>query len=483
MLRCLLMIACLILPACRAPGSLIPAVAPAPPADVWVDGSLRAEGDGSRARPFATLTRALIHAGEGGAPVRIHLTPGRYPGPFVLPAGLEVVGEGEGVVLHGEGEGAVVRAPEGATLRGLGLQGGDWGLEAAGPVRLESVRFNGQRAGAVRMEVGHLTAVGSEFEAGGPEAVGLLLAGGVRAEVREGRFVGAFRRGVEARGAEVELEAVRFDGPGTALYQVEGRARVLRSAVEGGREPGLSVHRGALRLDDVTVTGHEFGLQSVESTLETRGFTSERAARGGLALIGSRGRLEDTVVRGSGSYGGLLLVGSDLEVRGVRVEGADAYGISATKGKLRLRGAVITGLTTREKDSGDGLHLRDTEVDAEDVVVRDAAGVGVLGAQGSRVVLRNVSLEACKEAGVQAETLGQVTAVGLEVRGSGGPALLALDDGVLRVDALTVRDNAAGLVWADCQGETKVTLGRVTELGPGQGTEGREASCVGRAAP
>ncbi|HEX8439549.1 hypothetical protein [Archangium sp.] len=415
--------------------------------------------------------------------MRIHLTPGRYPGPFVLPAGLELVGEGEGAVLHGEGEGPVVRAPEGATLKGLGVQGGSWGLEAAGPVRLESVRFSGQRAGAVRMEVGRLTVVGSGFEAGGPEAVGLLLAGGVRAEVREGRFTGAYKRGVEARGAEVALEGVRFDGPGTALYQVEGQVRVLRSAVAGGREPGLSVQRGSLRLEDVTVTGHEFGLQSVEATLETRGFTSVRATRAGLALIGSRGRLEDTVVLGSGSYGGLLLVGSDLELRGVRVDGADAYGIAVTRGKLRLRRAVITHLTTREKDSGDGLHLRDAEVEAEDVVVRDVAGVGVLGAQGSRVVLRNVSLEGCKEAGVQAETLGHVTAVGLEVRGSGGPALMALDDGVLRVEALTVRDNAAGLVWADCRGETKVTLGRVTELGPTQGTLGPEASCVGRAAP
>ena len=170
-------------------------------------------------------------------------------------------------------------------------------------------------------------------------------------------------------------------------------------------------------------------------------------------------------------------------MRGVRVDGADAYGIAATRGKIRLERVLITRLTTREGDSGDGLHLRDAEVEAEDVVVRDVAGVGVLGAQGSRVVLREVSLEGCKEAGVQVETLGQVTAVGLQVRGSGGPALLALEDGVLRVDSLTVRDNAGGLVLADCQGGTKVTLRRVMEEGPAQGTAGPEASCVGRAAP
>ena len=76
--------------------------------------------------------------------------------------------------------------------------------------------------------------------------------------------------------------------------------------------------------------------------------------------------------------------------------------------------ALITRLTTREKDSGDGLQLRGVEAEVEGLVVRDVAGVGVLGAQGSRVVLRDVSLESCHEAGVLAETQGQVTAVLLE---------------------------------------------------------------------
>ena len=472
MLRCLLMIACLMPLACRVPGAVIPSGESAVPDGVWVDGARREPGDGSRGRPFTRVEEALRHVGTGGSPFRVHLAPGRYPGPFVLPPGLELVGEG--AVLQGEGTGPVVRAPEGATLRGLGIQGGSWGLEAAGPVRLEAVRFEGQEAGAVRLGSGRLTVERGVFEAGGAEAVGVLLLEGTRAEVREGSFVGAFRRGVEARGAEVELEAVRFRGPLTALYQVEGRVRLRRVEVEGGRDAGLFTQRGSLRLEDVTVTGHEYGVQTVEATVETRAFTSVRAARAGVVLIGTKGRLEDTVVLGSGGHGGLLLVGSDLEVRGVRVDGADAYGISATRGRLRVRQAVITHLTTREGDSGDGLHLRDVEVEVEDLLVRDAAGVGVLGAQGARVLLRDVSLEACREAGVLVETQGQVTAEGLEVRGSSGPALAAMDDGVLRVESLTARDNAAGLVWADCQGGTAVTLRRVT----GQVATGTEGACV-----
>jgi hypothetical protein len=253
--------------------------------------------------------------------------------------------------------------------------------------------------------------------------------------------------------------------------------------VEEGREAGLFAQRGLLRLEDVDVTGHEYGLQTVETTLEARGFTSVRAARAGVVLIGSRGGMEETVVLGSGNSGAMLLVGSDLVLRGVRVDGADEYGVSVTRGRLRLQQAVITRLTSRGGDSGDGLHLRDAEVEVEGLVVRNVVGVGVLGAQGSRVRLRDVSLESCQEAGVHAETLGRVTADGLQVRGSGGPALIAMDNGVLRVDALTVRDNAAGLVWADCQGDTEVTLGRVMEPDPARGPPGPEARCVGRPSP
>ncbi|HYO67304.1 MAG TPA: hypothetical protein VEU33_14605 [Archangium sp.] len=93
MLRCLLMIFCLTFPACRATAGVIAPVSPAGPAEVWVDGAGRGAGDGSRARPFASLSEALAR-GAGATSLRVHLGPGRYPGPFGLPAGVELVGAG-----------------------------------------------------------------------------------------------------------------------------------------------------------------------------------------------------------------------------------------------------------------------------------------------------------------------------------------------------------------------------------------------------
>ncbi|REG24429.1 hypothetical protein ATI61_11437 [Archangium gephyra] len=478
MLRCLLMILCLTFPACRAPDGVIAPVPPAGLAEVWVDAARGGAGDGSRARPFASLSELLARGPGGGAPVRVHLAPGRYPGSFLLPAGWELVGAG--AVLHGAGTEPVIRAPEGVRLKDLVIEGGTWGLDASGAVRLEAVRLRGQGLGAVRMESGRLTVEGGGLEAAGTGAVGVFLGAGSRAELRGTTFTGAYRRGVEARNAEAELESVRFRGPQTALYQEAGRVRLRHVSVEGGREVGLFVQRGTLRLEDVTVTGHEFGLQSMKATLEGWGFTSVRAVRAGVALVGSQVELEDTVVLGSGAFGGVSLVASETVLRGLRVDGAEEYGLMVTRGRLRLERAVLTRLTTRDGESGDGLHLRDAQVEVEGLVVREAAGVGVLAAQGSQVVLREASLESCREAGVWAETLGRVTAVGVEVRGSRGPALVAMADGVLRVDALTARDNAAGLVMADCEGATGVTLGRVT----GQGREtGPALACVASASP
>lgn len=472
MLRLSLMILCWTFAGCRpCLAGVSPEVA-ATRAEVWVAPTGGASGEGSQERPFGSLDEALSQARQRGGPFRVNLLPGRYRGPFVLSAGLDLVGVGEGVVL--EAEGTVVRAPEGVVLEGVELEGGSWGLEAGGSVGLKAVRFRGQGAGAVRMAAGHLEVEGSGFEAGGPEAVGLWWSEGSEGRVRASVFEGAFRRAVVAHGAQVELESVRFSGPLTAFHQVGGQGVLRHVTVGEGREVGLFVQEGGVRLEDVSVTGHEYGLQTLKATLEGRGLTSVGAARAGVALVGSRGELEEVTVRGSGGFGALSLVGSELVLRGVRVEGADAYGITATRGRLRLQRAWISGLTAREGDAGDGLHLRDVEVEVEGLVVRDVAGSGVLAAQGARVVLGDVTLEACRQAGVWVETLARVTAARLEVRGSRGAALMAMEEGVLRVDGLTARDNVAGLVMADCQGHTAVTLGPVT----GQGLGSASLPCV-----
>jgi hypothetical protein len=98
----------------------------------------------------------------------------------------------------------------------------------------------------------------------------------------------------------------------------------------------------------------------------------------------------------------------------------------------------------------------------------------VLAAQGAEVVLRDVTLIRCKQAGLLVESLGQVKAQGLEVRGPGDTALAVLRDGEVSVDGLTASGLTDGLLWAECEGSTRVRLGRLKT----EDRRGLSAPCV-----
>jgi hypothetical protein len=464
----------LVIAACR-PASLSPPSSPPQGPEVWVDGAWREGGDGTRERPFRTLAEGLA---VRPAPT-VHVAPGLYAGPFLLPADAHLVGEGESTVLYVEGREPVVRMEAGASLERLTVQGGGWGVETAGALKLERVAFSGQREGAVRMSSGgRLVAERVQFEASLSETVGVLLEGKVIAEVKGSTFLGPWRRGVFARGgAEAVLEGVSFRGAVTGLEQEGGRVRLRQVTVEEGRGPGLFVREGALEIEDGLVVGHEYGLATYGAKLEVRGFSSVKAERAGLGLTRSTGRLEELQVRQSGSFGALQLVDSDMEVRNLRVDNVDAYGVLATRGKLRLRNGTLTRVSASEGYTGDALHLRGVVAELEGLQVREASGAGVLAAQGAEVTLRDVTLSRCKLAGLLVESQARVKALGLEVRDTEGTALAVLRDGDLWVDALSASGLGDGLIWAECEGATRVHLGRLHT----EDRRGLSAPCIGTA--
>ncbi|SEU15512.1 Protein of unknown function [Stigmatella erecta] len=470
-------LALLCLAACRAPTPAAPPQAlPAPVSGVWVNAAQKGAGDGSRAKPFRTLAEALA--------VRplptVYVASGLYAEPVLLPPGGHLVGEGPGTVLRGAGGSPVVRAPGGGTVARMTLQGGAWGVESLGGLRLEEVAFQGQQAGAVWLRAGSLGVQGARFEAGGAEAVGLAVEGASRAEVRGSAFTGAWQRGVHIReGGTVVLEDVRFAGAKVALDQEGGQGRLHRVTVEGGEGPGLLVRGGAAVITETKVTGHEYGLATHGAALEVRGFTSVRAKRAGLGLTRSTGSLEDIQVRESGSFGGVQLVDSDLSLRGFQVENVDAYGVVAVRGALRASKGRITRVRSSDGFSGDGLHLRGVKAEVEGLEVRDAKGVGVLAAQAAAAGVRDARFQGCKQAGLLVESLGVLRAMDIEIRDTEGPALAVLRDGQLQVEGLTASGLAEGLVWAECGGASRVRLQGVRS----EDRRGAEAPCVEREAP
>jgi hypothetical protein len=465
--------------------------APPPPAAAeapatWVDGSALEGGDGSELRPFKTLQAALAAA---PAPRRVALRAGLYRGPFTLPDRLRVEGP-ETAVLYVDGaDGAVVSPAGSAELEGLSIQGGEVGLRVArGRVTGRALHFSGQRRAAVQVEGGQIELSGSELKATVSETVGVGVGRG-RAQVTGSRFEGPFRRAVAmpwpmARDAAadgtadgaLEVAGCRFDQAVTAVHAVGGRVRLDDLSASGGRGPAVFLASGQAEVRSLRVDGHEYALQARGmQSLDVKDLTAVRPERSGVAVVNGRATLEDLTVVSSGDFGAVAAIGAEVVVKRFRLHRPGAYGITARDATLTVvDGEISEVLPDRDGGAGDALHLRDARAVVERVSVRQAAGVGLLAAQASRVEARSLILQGCRWGGLVVETLADLEGTSVVVQDSGGAALAVPGDASARVDLLVSERNAEGALWADCASGAKVHLTRVREDGP----PGRSLPCV-----
>jgi hypothetical protein len=393
--------------------------------------------------------------------------------------------EGEGqVVLFAEGSGPALTASGEVRLVGLTVQGGATGLVAQGSLVLERVQLSGQRQAAVRMDSGLLRASGCTFQASVSDTLGLVLGAGVRAQVEDSAFLGPYWRGIQSRGiGRLSVERCRFEGPVTGLHQVGGEALVRRSTLSGGRGPALYMARGSLRVEQVVVRGHEYGLQTRQvDPLTVREFASVSADRAGLGLVESRADLEDVLVVDSGAHGGLQVVGGEVVARRLRIHHPESSGVNVRGAKLTLSGGEITAVQERGGSEGNAVELRGATATLEGVTVVGAAGIGVLAAEGSSVALRDLWLERCRWAGVAVETRAEVKGSSLVVRDSPGSALALPGEGRAEVDGLSSEHEAEGPVWAECERGAQVRLSRLRDDGPARTFPACVAAVRGREA-
>lgn len=478
-----------------------PAAGPSRPAprELWVQVGGAAAGDGSRARPLARLEAALARRG----PLRIHLGPGRYAGPFRLPAGTELVADGE-VVLHGPPEAPVVLAPSGARLVGLVLEGGSWGLRGSGVLALERVRVRDGARGGVRWDGGSVTASGLALfaeaapgapapdtavpgtgraqgagaspapvpgtvapppegsvgavapgagragaaerpAAPGPASAALSLGRGVRVQVQGLQVRGAgWPRALDLEGAEGRLDGVLLQGVRAGLRQRGGRVALhgLRAGEGAGGAAVLVTGGGRLSLEDAQVTGFDYALLARDGAkVEVRGLTSLGAASAGLALVASEGRLRGVRVERAGLYGAVQLVGSRVTLEHYRLVGSRDVALSAVGGRLVARHGRVEGV------GGDGtavmVHGADAELAGLEV---GGAAVGVLAGSQAHLRVRGVHLLAPTEAGLLSERGARLDVAGLRVEGQGAPAVVALS-GARLVLADVALDAGAEAGW------------------------------------
>ena len=433
-----------------------PAVSVSGALERWVDASTPEGGDGSSPRPFKRLGDALAPG------ALVHLRSGLYAGPWVLPAGVRLIGHGE-VVLFGEGETTVVTAPAGASLEALSVQGGFVGMRAIGPVTLKRVHFSGHRRVAIEAQ-GALTLEDSLLDGSIPDTRGVELKKGSTAKLKKVRFVGAFGRAVDADGAQLDAEDLQSEGPAQALHLENSQSEVRKLTVAGGSGPGVFVAEGALTLSDASVNGHEFGLQARKAALTLVRFTSRRVQLAGIATVQCTGSFSEILTEHSGSYGGLQLLLSTLKVKGVKVKQASAMGIFVRQGEVKLEDVTVEqirgeGPVLGESD-GDGLHLRDADVEASNVTVRDAQGSGVFASAGARVALKGFTCERCRVGALVAELASVVSVKGMISRGTEGPAVAVLDRAALSLEDADITAQQAP-IWAECDQGARVTVKRL----------------------
>jgi len=422
-----------------------PALASEPAAELWVDAFAPASGEGTAARPYRTLERALSKLPARGG--RVFVAKGLYRGPFRIPADVEIQGTSP-AVLFVEGNETVVSSKGPLLLTNVSIQGGAIGLETSGRVTLDGVHLSGQRQVAVRVASGELNVSRCRFSASIADVLGIAAAPSTRVLISESSFEGPFRRAIELRSkGTLQVRDVEWQGSNIGIHQTGGKSLM---------------GKGELHSEGMVVFGHEYGLLANEgAVVSLHDFISVRAERAAIALVQARGELDGIQTVDSGSFGAIQLVSSDATIRHFWLHRAIDYAIQARNSRLDASNGVITEVRDVGGSEGDGIHLRKSIGTVQSVVVRSAQGAGVFVAEGSSIALRDLQLLHCRGAGVVSDTLARVLASSLVVRSSEGAAIVALDHSRVVVEALTSERNEQGPVWAECQSGASVELWRV----------------------
>jgi len=127
-------------------------------------------------------------------------------------------------------------------------------------------------------------------------------------------------------------------------------------------------------------------------------------------------------------------------------------------GQLRLERARFSAIETSDRLAGDAVQVRTGRATVSALDVQGCSGIGLLAAEGAVVDLTGGTVQGAGVAGLSADTEGQLTATGVTVRDTRGPAVLVLDGGKARLVRIQARGNRDGGVWAECSKRASVEV-------------------------
>lgn len=422
-------------------------------AEVWVDGFSPTEGDGTEAHPLKRVPQRVE------ANTTLHLRSGVYAGPFVFGEGTQVEGTGE-VVLTAEAGQTVVTATK-ASLRGLSLQGGDLGLDATIGVTLSKVRFSGQRQQLARVTA-DATMEDVTFVGTVEGIEGVVVERGAKLTLSNATFSGGLKRGVQTEGGRLVLSRVKSDGVRTLVRALDADLDGSDLTAVAGVGPAVFVSGGHAKLRELTVRGHEYGLQLGRDTkAEVVGLTVSNTAQSCLGVVQATLTLERANLSHCGLGAGVELLDSTSTISALTVNKTDDVGLLLRKGTLTLSKSSFSFITTRSEALGDALQLRNAVAKLEAVRVSDVDGSALFASAFAEVTVGSLDVERAHRAAVFIERGAQVHIDTLLVRGGQGPAVVVPDASKATLKSVSVAGGTELPIYAECREGAVVEVGRL----------------------
>lgn len=424
---------------------------------IVVDAFAPPGGDGTTRAPYRTLPEGLAVG------ARVQLRSGLYRGPFRVPDGVWLEGQGE-AVLYVEGMEAIVLEAQGQLrLTSLSIQGGAVGLKTRGRARLDRVHFSGHHVEALKANEGAAVEVAdSVFDGLTSNSNGVVLTAAAL-HLERTKFTGGYGRAVEATGSKVTVNQSSFEGPRTALHAVDSVSAVAHSLARSGAGAAFFASKGSMRLEDVQVEGHEYAVQTgADTTLTVEGFSSKGALVAGLGLVQTKATISKLALEASGLGGALQAIESQLELSYATITDARSTAVLVRKGTALLREIEIVRVHAETdgdgtRSLGDGLHLRDATVTLRNITVRDAEGTSVFVSAHARVTIDQFTSARAREGALVVERGSSVDAKDVRSSETVAAAVAVIDGATLRIERLTVVGSELPL-WAECSEGVTVTV-------------------------
>lgn len=430
---------------------------PIQPQELWVDAFAREGGDGGVEAALKVMP-ALREA------ARVHVRSGLYAGPFSFPAGTSVEGHGE-AVLFLEGPGTVVTANAPLQLKHVSIQGGAVGLLMTAPTSLEQVKFSGHRVAALQVHDAGVEARALEFtsklDTVGVDAINASVT------ISGAKFDGPLTFGLRSADSTVRLSKVTSVGPASVVQVLRGALTVDGLDASGGLRTAISISSAQGELSNLDVTGFEYAVLALKSPVGLRHAQLRGARFCGASFVNSRPTLDDITIERAGAGGGVQLLDSDSEVKSLSVTSTLASGVLVRKGKARIGALVVRDLRGELGPdgaliSGDGLQVRDAEVELTSLEADTIDGAGVYASNVAKVVAKRIDVRSSGFGAAVVERKSMLFAESITSRASRGPSIAVPEDALIDVKFLSAQGGDVS-VWADCASGAFVTVGAVDE--------------------